>query len=316
MGRPLNKKYFGNLNEGSTTTTADDGIGGRGVASIPVTTPSTYQTRPTFNISAPSLVAGVTATGEIISEVDSVVITAAGTGYAVGDIITVKTATGSAAVKVATVTAGAVSSVNFTAPGYRGEFTVLPAAGTAQATTSNGAGTGATLTLTFRAASVDVTDPGSGYVAVPTVSGVTQSVVLGTPVLTVTTTATTLGKANNPYPAIVAYAFSGGSSRQADIVKQVSTTRYKVKTADTVNAPFIAQLKTTGAPAVLGEMTITATDSGNNTYYISKLTSLKASLIPYGAGTHEFPLINGTQQSISWTFGTPVNGVSVKVDNA
>ena len=32
MGRPLNKKYFGNRNIGSTSTTTDDGIGGEGLA--------------------------------------------------------------------------------------------------------------------------------------------------------------------------------------------------------------------------------------------------------------------------------------------
>ena len=37
MGRPLNKKYFGNRNIGSASTTADNGIGGQAVASIAVT---------------------------------------------------------------------------------------------------------------------------------------------------------------------------------------------------------------------------------------------------------------------------------------
>ena len=34
MSRPLNKKYFGNRNVGSASTTADDNIGGEGIASI------------------------------------------------------------------------------------------------------------------------------------------------------------------------------------------------------------------------------------------------------------------------------------------
>ena len=37
MGRPLNKKYFGNRNIGSTSTTADNGIGGEGVESVTIT---------------------------------------------------------------------------------------------------------------------------------------------------------------------------------------------------------------------------------------------------------------------------------------
>ena len=34
MGRPLNKKYFGNRNVGSTSTTADDNIGGEGIETL------------------------------------------------------------------------------------------------------------------------------------------------------------------------------------------------------------------------------------------------------------------------------------------
>jgi hypothetical protein len=36
MGRPLNKKFFGGRNIGSTTTTADDKIGGSAVGPVAV----------------------------------------------------------------------------------------------------------------------------------------------------------------------------------------------------------------------------------------------------------------------------------------
>jgi hypothetical protein len=70
MGRPLNKKYFGNRNIGSASVTTDDGIGGNGVASAAVTVAGSYTTtRPLFTFSAPTIPGGVTATGTVTSEV-------------------------------------------------------------------------------------------------------------------------------------------------------------------------------------------------------------------------------------------------------
>jgi hypothetical protein len=65
MGRPLNKKYFGNRNIGSTSTTADDGIGGLRVATIATgTAGSGYSQGTTATLAAPGLsgAGGVTAT--------------------------------------------------------------------------------------------------------------------------------------------------------------------------------------------------------------------------------------------------------------
>ena len=65
MGRPLNKKYFGNRNIGSTSTTADDGIGGESIASVAVTgsfagkTTGVDYTIPEAAIGAPDLPNGI-----------------------------------------------------------------------------------------------------------------------------------------------------------------------------------------------------------------------------------------------------------------
>tara|TARA_R110000868_G_scaffold733_1_gene5331 strand:- start:520 stop:1203 length:684 start_codon:yes stop_codon:yes gene_type:complete len=84
MGRPLNKKYFGNRNIG-TTGTADDGIGGEGVASATITGAGTgYTTGNVATFSAPQLPGGVTATGTVVATagaVDSITITESGSGY-------------------------------------------------------------------------------------------------------------------------------------------------------------------------------------------------------------------------------------------
>ena len=79
MGRPLNKKYFGNRNIGSASTTADDKIGGEGVASIDNPVPgsiiisNTYKHFPTLTVAAPGLPGGVTALTATTWEIESIV---------------------------------------------------------------------------------------------------------------------------------------------------------------------------------------------------------------------------------------------------
>jgi hypothetical protein len=317
MGRPINKKYFGNRNTGSATTTSDDGIGGKGVASIALTTPSAYQTRPTFTITAPTGLRGTTATGTITSEVLSATVTGgtAGTDYAIGDLLTISTPHGQAVAYVATVTAGAVATVNFTGTGAtRGTFETLPAAGVAVVTEDVTPGTGCTLVLTFRAKAVEITDPGSGYRSAPTVGAVTQGVVLGAVAMTPAVGADA-GSALNPDLAILAKAFTGGSVKDADIVKQRSSVRYNIITADTAS-PVTATLKTSGAASAEGEMTISATDSLGKTYYIARLTAHKAFVVPYGAAGHEFPLnADNSPKIVGWTLGSAVAGTSVQIES-
>ena len=72
MGRPLNKKYFGNRNVGSASTTADNKIGGGAVASVTLNALGAYTTRPTITFAVPTIPNGVRATGTITSEVESV----------------------------------------------------------------------------------------------------------------------------------------------------------------------------------------------------------------------------------------------------
>jgi hypothetical protein len=312
MGRPLNKKYFGNRNTGSISTTADDGIGGKGLASVPVTTPGTYTTRPTISFSgSPDLLSGVQPSATVTSEALSAAVSGTQTGtYVVGDLITVTSSGGSAIAYVATLTGSAVATVNFTGTGAsRGSFQALTAI-----TTTGGSGSGLVLTLTYRAKEVLVTDAGSGYTTtVPSATASGGSVVFGTSVMTTPIANTaTVGSGFNPESAIIASAYTGSSSKQADIVKQVSRDRYKVNTSDTNGTAIIAQLKSSAATA-LGEMTINATDSAGGTYWVVKLTNHKATLYP-NTGT-QFPLISGQLQAVQWTFGTPIASVSVKIDN-
>lgn len=313
MGRPLNKKYFGNRNTGSISTAADDGIGGKGVASVPVTTPGSYTSRPTISFSGnPDLLSGVAPAATITSEVLSAAVSGTQTGtYVVGDLLTITTSGGTATAYVATLTGSAVASVNFTSTGAsRGSFQALTAA-----TTTGGSGSGVVLTPTYRAKEVLITDTGSGYtttVPTTTLANNAGGVVVGTVVMTTPVANTApVGSGANPEPAIIAQAYTGSSVKQADIVKQVAKDRYKINTSDTAGTPIIATLKSSIATQV-GDMTINATDSAGGTYWVTKLTAHKATLVP-NTGTL-FPLVGGLPQQAPWSFSTATNGY-VKIDN-
>lgn len=313
MGRPLNKKYFGNRNTGSASTTGDDGIGGNRVASVTLNALGSYTTRPTVTFSAPDLAGpgGVTATGTVTSEALSATVSAGGSGFVVGDLLNVTTAGGSAIAYVATVDgSGVIQTVNFTGTGAsRGSFTSLGTVTTTVNTSTAGTGT-LTLVVTYRAKAVVITEPGSGYTnaadAAPTF---TQSVT-GTTVLESYSNGDNTGNNEN---AIRCYAYvTGGSRKVGDIVRQVSTTRYLVETAD---GREICALVTGGVASAAGEMDITAYDSGSagsNEYWVKKLTGRRATLVVKGDGTGGSAF--ATDASAPWSFDAASTGY-VQVDN-
>jgi hypothetical protein len=235
MGRPLNKKYFGNRNIG-TTGTADNGIGGQGVASITIGSNDSadYAANDPLIISAPQLPGGVQAVA-----------------------------------KIATV---------------------------------DGAG---------KILTIEVTEKGSGYTSAPTVTedvGGVQGTTTFTAVLTTDTGS--VGSATNQENAIVAYAYVTGNNLIADIQKQVSGRRYKVKTSEgTLTCKLV-----TGVAAAVGEMTITATDVNGNTYFVSKLTSRLATLVrSIDVGTqNDWVHADGTRAP--WSFAA-ASGLVVQIAN-
>jgi hypothetical protein len=313
MGRPLNKKYFGNRNIGSASVTTDDGIGGQGVASVVLNALGAYTVRPTITFAVPTLPSGVRATGTVTSEVLSVT-TVGGTqtGYTVGQLVTIDGT--DAVLRVATIggTGGDDAlTFDFTG-GSRGNFTTLPTG--AQATTSNGAGAGLTVVLAFRAKAVVVTEQGSGYVSAPTPT-FTQSVTATSVVLTTDTGSA--GTVTNDENAIIVTAFipvanGGTAAATGDIVKQTNEKRYKVKTSEGTG---ICQLKTSGAASAAGEVSIKATDSEGKNYLVAKLTSRKVVLVPAAlGGSAGTQFASGT--SAKWTFGSAVLNDTVTIENA
>ena len=102
MGRPLNKKYFGNRNIGTQgydfaqnqssqdTNLADDFIGGEGVAAVVIDGSEGRYTNtvPTVTFSDPSIPGGVTATASAVHvEALAGVVDVIGSGYAYGDVL-------------------------------------------------------------------------------------------------------------------------------------------------------------------------------------------------------------------------------------
>jgi len=303
MARSLNKKFFGNRNTGSASVTTDNGIGGGAVASVTLNALGAYTTRPTIGFSAPTLPGGVTATGTITSEVESV--TAVGgtqVGYTVGQLITV---TGTDAVlRVATIggTGGDDAlTFDFTG-GSRGNFTTLTTG--AQATTSNGAGVELTVTLRFRAKSVVITEAGSGYTAAPTPTFTQSVTATSVNMLVDSGNISTTGNQEN---AILMTAFlTGGSALPVDIIRQVSSRRYKVTDGTRTG---IVELTSTLADAA-GEGSVRLVDSVGGTYFATKITARKVT-VTRGTGT-----AFATGASVKWNMTAAVLDDSLLIDNA
>jgi len=331
MGRPLNKKYFGNRNVG--TTAADRGLGGNQIDSITLNASylGAYTARPVITFPAPdyATLGATTATAVMISEASTSTVTTAGTGYIAGDLITLTSADGGTGIAyVATTSSGALASVNFTGTGAdRGTFNALPGAkfatgGTApKAVTLTGVGSGGELTVTFRAKSVSMTNKGSGYTTATLITassvavgavGMTQ----GTSGTVVFGSSTTIGNNEN---AIITYAYlpaytatglisgAGGSSAViGDIVKQRGKITFNVETEQGIGKCKLISTSTLTA----GTMYIQATDSAGGTYYVSKLFS-RTAVITTGTGVQ---FISGSR--VQWTFGSAVVNKSVKIANA
>ena len=318
MGRPLNKKYFGNRNTGSASVTTDDGIGGKQVGSVVLNAVGAYTTRPVFTFSASDLASlgGVTALGTITSEALSAAVTTPGTAYTVGDLLTLTSAGGSAIAVVATITGGGatgpIGTINFTGTGgSRGSFEALPGAKFPATLTggrlcAGGTGTGAELTVTFRAKAVVITESGSGYTAAPTAAtGPTQSVTFTSIALGADTGS--IRSATNQENAIQMTArLTGGTAVVVDIIKQVSTSRFEVTDGTRTG---IVKLKTSVATAA-GEGSIRLLDSVGGTYFATKITSRKAT-VTRGTGT-----AFATGASVKWNFSAAVLGDSLLMDNA
>ena len=111
MGRPIKKKFFGNLNPG--------GAGGEGVSLVTIGTNPVSTLTVTVVFGAPSIAGGVTAAGTAVktgNTVTSVLITTAGSGYTSAPTVTF-TGTGMTVIgnATATLTTSALNAISVTA---------------------------------------------------------------------------------------------------------------------------------------------------------------------------------------------------------
>lgn len=152
-----------------------------------------------------------------------------------------------------------------------------------------------------------ITEGGSGYTTVPavTLSTGTQGTLTATAVLNVDTGA--VGSSTNQENSIIMTArLSGGSATTVDIIRQVSTNRFKVTDGTRTG---IVKLKSSVATAV-GEGSIKFTDSASNTYFATKITARKAT-VTRGTGTQ---FATGAQ--VKWNMTAAVVSDSLLIENA
>jgi len=160
--------------------------------------------------------------------------------------------------------------------------------------------------------SVVITSKGSGYTSAPTATVTSGTGTPGT--LTLTPVLTTGATARQNGIKCEAQIGAGAEVTTGDIIKQVNTRSYKVQTS---GGTGICKLVTTEAKDD-GQMSIKATDSAGNTYFVAKLTSRKAVLVP-AANVHGGTTSAGTQfasgTTAKWTFGSAVANTTVTIEN-
>jgi hypothetical protein len=308
MGRPLNKKYFGNNNTPP--------IGGEGIASINWSQLGSFRgdngaNNPLVGLAlpAPTLPNGVQATWVVTLEVASVTTGAGKAGLNVGDTYTYA-GVGDPVITVAS-TSGANATFTVTDPGTGFDLMDLPGdTTTVNITKLTGAGAATfTVDINFKIKLATITNPGSGYTGAETFTVTLYPGAVGTP------PAGTIVLEGAKQNAIVAYAYVGGGVEVVDIAKQTRSRGYNVVGASgSVNNAML-----TGSTAsAAGEMNISAADSNGGQYWVMKLTNGNALVKQKGAGPWEF----ADMTEVSWTFTAEPRpaplaaGVNVKIDNA
>jgi hypothetical protein len=177
-----------------------------------------------------------------------------------------------------------------------------------------------TMTLTYvtaTTATVAVVTAGSGYTGTVTISGAGLQSLGGAGTGTIVLTSTMTTGATARQNGIVCEAEIGVAGTEVttgDIIKQVNGRSYKVQTSDGV---AVCKLVTTEVKTA-NQMSIKATDSAGNTYFVAKLTARKATLVP-AANVHGGTTTIGSQfasgATAKWTFGAAVAGTTVTIEN-
>lgn len=217
-------------------------------------------------------------------------------------------------------------------PVNRGSFSTL-VTGAQTAVTGDGSGSSLTITPTYRAKAVVITQRGSGYTGNEAAPTFTQSVT-GTSVLT--TDSGAVGSATNDENAILAWAYTGGNLVEVDLQKQISAKRYRFNKTGEVSrtGTEIGRIKYTGvADGTAGntaaegvELNIVAVDASGGTYLVRKLYNRTCTVNPVAfastpgtafglGGSTSAGSVYTAGKQYKWTFGT-ATADCVKILNA
>ena len=296
MGRPIKRRFFG------VYTTAGTATGGESVQTFQVIAKGSNYSQGTTISTAASVIGGTAASGTVTVTVANGAITTAtvsvaGNGYTTAPAVTITRATNVAVV-------GTTYYGNSTTP-------------TVKLATTSGLFVGMVANSSIL---------GSGTISIASIDTANANIVLSanitasisnTPLLwsdrgtggivtanlfASTTTANTI-QAN-------AWTTTSGVGKQADIVSQRSSRRYRVtNSTETAVARLVAETADVNlaGPSAAGSMTITATDSTGGTYLVKKLESRTACLVR----------VTGTQfannEHVSWNITGAVLNTSVKL---
>jgi len=283
MGRPIKKKFFGNLNNPDHgSVVLGSGVGGESVATINVSNSGTlYSQGTTLSISAPNITGGTQATiSYSINSAGNITVDVVnpGAGYTSAPTLTVTTAslvtqyvtnsgiTATNTLSVASVVGIQVGMRIYGAANGGRVVSVDPVTNYVTSSDPNAGSWTNANNLAFY-------DQGSGFAKTVTLTSTTQDAI-----------------------QIVSYLPTASQSRTGgDIIKQESSRRYLVQNSDGVG---ICRLATGVLTA--GQMHIIATDWTGASYYVTKLTAHKATVVNrYNTST----AIYTTGQVAPWTIG-------------
>jgi hypothetical protein len=292
-----------NISNGGTVTAITRTAAGLGYTSV-----------PTVNITAPTTAGGVQAVITIPSIVlASPALNAGGTGYTVGDVLTLVggTFTIAATVTVSTVSSGVITAVSIS---NNGVYTIAP---TTPVSVTGGTGSGATFNSSFGINSnFSIGTAGSGYVEQPTVtfsggggSGAAAYATVGTNTL-IKSLGNTLafGVPEGTGFAVSGTSSSGGAYWQAfagggtGILRGIGASSAQIQTASAVPIQFSTnsgteQFRVSHTASAVNYVQVTGATTASKVVAISAQgsdTDVTLSLSPKGAGTIRFGTYTGT----------------------
>jgi hypothetical protein len=233
-----------------------NGSGGAAIALLTATTVNTasgavtasgggYTSMPAVTLTLPVGQTGSGATVSASMAVTDGVASAAGTGYVVGDVLTIVGGTSATAAVLNVTAVDGSGGVTAATVGTAGSYTALPAS---PAAVTGGTGSDATFDLTWKLIALAVTAGGSGYSAPPTVvfSGGGGSGAAGRVSLTATTLASIVVTAGGTYSATPGVTLSGGGGTGATAAATLSGD-ITVGTCSTVGQVVTATKTASGA---------------------------------------------------------------------